>query len=329
MNFLEQLSAVTDWDMFTPVLEQILSKRKPAQPHGPGGRPAYHPLLLFKMLVVAKLYNLSDAELEFQCKDRRSFERFIGLTSADPIPDKNTVWNFRNALGESGVRQLFDFFNQTLAKRGVLTQNGTMIDASFVDVPRQRNTREENAQIKAGQTPEAWKSDANLLSKKDVDARWAKKNDETHFGYKNHIKADVGSKIILDYVVTDASPHDSQTFSQLVKPEDKAVYADSAYTGPHCEEVLRSAGVENRVMEKGARGRPLTETQKQTNTKKSATRVRVEHVFGWMTGVIGAMYQRYIGLTRNATGIGLTNLIYNLCRYEQIARLNLRPKAAK
>jgi IS5 family transposase len=281
------------------------------------------------MLIVAKLYNLSDAEIEFQCKDRRSFERFVGLTSADPIPDKNTVWNFRNAIGEAGVRALFEFFNQKLSEKGVLTQSGTMIDASFVDVPRQRNTREENAQIKEGQTPESWKADVNKLSKKDLDARWAKKNQETHYGYKNHIKADVGSKIIRDYAVSDAAMHDSQALPGLVTTEDKSTYADSAYVGEKCEEALRAAGVENRVMEKGVRGRELSDEQRETNAEKSAIRVRVEHVFGWMTGVIGAMYQRYIGQARNATGIGLTNLVYNLCRYEQIVRLNIRPVSAK
>ena len=34
------------------------------------------------------------------------------------------------------------------------------------------------------------------LAQKDLEARWAKKGAETHFGCKNHIKMDKASKII-------------------------------------------------------------------------------------------------------------------------------------
>lgn len=103
---------------------------------------------LFKTLVVRRFYNLSDEQTEHQVSDRLSFQRFIGWTPADKAPDANTLRDFREALILVGVfEQLFDLFEQRLQERGLLAQPGKLVDASFVDVPRQRNTREENAAI--------------------------------------------------------------------------------------------------------------------------------------------------------------------------------------
>jgi len=87
-----------------------------------------------------------------------------------------------------------------------------------VDIPKQRNSKEENDSIKAGKVPEEWEKEEqkNKLAQKDVDARWTKKNDETHYGYKDHVKVDKDSKVIVDYTITDASVHDSQELENLV-----------------------------------------------------------------------------------------------------------------
>jgi hypothetical protein len=67
-----------------------------------------------------------------------------------------------------------------------------MVDATFVEVPRQRNSREDNAKIKQGETPAEWLKQPRKLAQKDVTARWAKKNNQTFYGYKDHVK--VGEK---------------------------------------------------------------------------------------------------------------------------------------
>ena len=58
----------------------------------------------------------------------------------------------------------------------MFTREGRIIDATFVEVPRQRNRRAENAQIKAGQVPPEWQQEPHKLAQKDTDARWTKKN---------------------------------------------------------------------------------------------------------------------------------------------------------
>jgi hypothetical protein len=80
---------------------------------------------------------------------------------------------------------MFRTFNELLDKAGVFANEGKMVDASFVEAPRQRNNREENKHIKeTGTAPEEWKEEPNKLHQKDIDARWTKKNFVTFYGYK-------------------------------------------------------------------------------------------------------------------------------------------------
>ena len=199
-----------------------------------------------------------------------------------------------------------------------------MIDASFVDVPRQRNSREEDEEIKQGKVPESFQQNENRMEQKDVAARWAKKGEEVHYGYKNHVKADRTTKLIEDYEVTDASVHDSQAVEDLVEADDGIVHADSAYTGEAIETILEENGVTGEMYEKGYRHHPLTKAQKKRNRTKSAIKVRVEPMFGFMTQTMkGGLKLRWIGMPRITAGIGRLNLVYSLVRYEQILGVQL------
>ena len=324
-NSLSRLDALIDWESFRPSLEAAFST--PAK--GPGGPRANDPLKMFKALLVQRFYNLSDEQTEYQINDRLSFQQFIGWTLADKIPDANTFWDFREALVQAGVfEKLFALFDEQLRTCGLLAQPGKLVDASFVDVPRQRNTREENATIKEGKTPAEWEKQPAKLEQKDVDARWTKKNTEVHYGYKNHVKADAQSKLIEKYAVTDASVHDSQQLAPLVVSTDGAVYADSAYRSAEAEATLAQQQVTSHIHERAYRNRPLSDEQKESNRQKSKIRARVEHIFGYMSQSMKGFYLRYIGKRRNAAAVGLINLIYNLARYEQIVRLKLLPLRA-
>jgi len=324
-NPLSRLEAVIDWEGFRPLLEAALDT--PVK--GPGGPRPNDPLKMFKALLVQRFYNLSDEQTEYQINDRLSFQQFIGWTLADKIPDANTLWDFRETLTQAGVfEKLFALFDEQLRERGLLAQPGKLVDASFVDVPRQRNTRAENATIKGGGTPVEWTAQPAQQRQKDTDARWTKKNDERHYGYKNHIKADAQSKLIEAYAVTDASVHDSQMLEPLMDGSEGAVYADSAYRSAEAEGMLAQKEITSQIHERAYRNRPLTDAQKETNRQKAKIRARIEHVFGYMSQSMKGFFLRYIGKRRNAAAIGLINLIYNMARYEQIVRLQLIPLQA-
>ena len=122
----------------------------------------------------------------------------------------------------------------------------------------------------------------------------------------------------MSYSVTDASMHDSQTLDDLLQDQDKGqdLYADSAYVGQ--EDTLDKYQVKDQIHQKGYKNKPLTEQQKSTNTEKSKTRVRVEHVFGFMENSMGSMFFRKVGIRRAETTIGLMNLTYNMFRKIQL-----------
>jgi transposase, IS5 family len=278
-------------------------------------------VMMFKILILQRYYNLSDDQVEFQINDRLSFMRFLDLTIADDVPDSKTVWHFKEQLVDIElVESLFEVFILELEKLNLIINEGKIVDASFVETPRQRNSREDNATIKNGETPASFLENEHKLAQKDLDARWTKKNNINYYGYKNHVKVDSKSKIITGYLVTDASVHDSQVLDNLLdsKDEGQPLWADSAYTGENQEQIIEDKKMTNEVCEKGYKNKPLTQAQKDSNTEKSKTRSRVEHIFGFMEMSMNQMYLYCIGQKRTTAMIGLMNLTYNMFRKIQL-----------
>lgn len=315
---LERLNNAINWEIFRPTLNKVFKK----QAKGAGGRPPYDYLLLFKVLVLQRIYNLSDDQTEYQINDRMSFMRFLGLHLGDRVPDAKTIWLFRDTLTKANVvRVLFDAFNKQLEEANLITRTGTIVDATFVEAPRQRNSKDELDDIKQGKIPEEWQKPKNKhkLRQKDVDATWTRKGNQTYYGYKDHVKADADSKLITDYAVTTASTHDSQPMPEMINSKDNVIYADSAYWGKVVAGKLPK-DVINMIHERGTKVQPLTEEQRKNNKKKSKVRCRIEHIFGFMTNSMHGITVRSIGIERAAFNIGLSNLIYNLCRFEFLNR---------
>lgn len=321
---LEKLDNCIDFEIFRETLNEIYKKPEPKS--NAGAKP-FDYVLMFKILILQRLYSLSDEQMEFQLNDRMSFKRFVGLDFSHRVPDCNTIWNFKQALTQDdNERKLFDRFYSVLQENDLIVNEGKMVDASFHEVPRQRNSREENQIIKDGGIPESFKSNPHKAAHKDTDARWTKKNNVNYYGYKNHIKADAGSKFIDDYTVTVANVHDSQGLEQLLDEKDKgqSLYADSAYSGEAIEGLVSKAEMINQINEKGYRNNPLTKKQKANNQEKSKVRSRVEHIFGFMENTMKGSLIRTIGIARAQMNIGLTNLTYNICRAVQL-KINMHP----
>ena len=278
-NPLEKINEVIDFEMFRSLLEtELLNTSKKSN----AGAKPYDVVMLFKIIILQRYYGLGDQQVEYQILDRLSFKTFLGLTSGDKIPDEKTIWSFRERLtNQNIVEDLFSQFNTFLEDKNLIFNEGQLIDASFTVAPRQRNNREENKKIKEGKGNELWNDKPHKKSHKDIDARWTTKNGEKFYGYKNHAKVDNKGKFIKKYTVTDAAVHDSQALDDLLDEEDKGqdLYADSAYTGEKQEATISKYEMNNNVHEKGYRNNPLTEEQKASNTIKSKTRARVEHVF--------------------------------------------------
>lgn len=316
-NPLMQLNSIVDWECF----RETIYKHVPEKNRTKGGRPGFDKVMLFKVLILQDLYDLSDEQAEYQIMDRSSFLHFLGLAPGDRVPDQNTIWLFRENLTNSGgLDALFLEFGARIAQAGLLIKKGDIVDASIVSAPIQRNSRDENKTIKSGNIPEHWSD--KKRSHKDVDADWTKKNNTNHFGYKNHVKIDSGSKLITDFQTTAASTHDSQVLEDLIGLDDAGqhLYADSAYRSDKIEKMLKGYRIKSKIHEKGNRKSALSEEQKQRNKAKSKVRARVEHVFGWMHRAGHQIKVRVVGLTRATAKMTLTVLTYNMTRCEFLLR---------
>jgi transposase, IS5 family len=320
---LVRIDEVVPWDDFRPRLEAAW--RRPAEERkSPAGRKPWDAVAMFKAIVLCALYNLSDDQVEYQLRDRLSFMRFLGLGIEDKVPDAKTVWLYRERLAQAGVIEaLFEDFDGYLKKRGYLAMGGQIIDASIVPVPKQRNSRDENARLKDGETLEAWENQPAKRCQKDTDARWTKKYGKSHYGYKNHVTVDRRHKLVRRYHVTDAAVHDSQVLDEVLDPDNTAsgVWADSAYRSAAIETKLEEKGLKSRIHHKGHRDKPLTAREKRGNKTRSKVRARVEHVFGAQSNDMGGTLVRGIGLVRAKARIGLKNLAYNMRRLVQLERL--------
>lgn len=309
---LVKLNDVVKWDSFRKLLE----KARETERRSPAGRKPYDVILMFKILVLQSLYNLSDGQTEFQIRDRISFMRFLGLSLGANVPDEKTIWLFREQLTSADlIKPLFKQFDDFLRENGFAARKGQIVDATMVQVPRQRNSRDENKKIKDGEVPDDWNE--NKRRQKDTDARWTKKNNKTFYGYKNHVNTDVKHKFVRDYDVTDASVHDSNVFEGLLdgKNSSRDVWADSAYRSEEKLKELEKLGFREHIQRKGSRNRKLTQWELKGNHTRSKIRSRVEHIFGIQSMRAGNLILRCIGIIRAKTKIGLRNLAYNIDRY--------------
>ena len=96
-----------------------------------GGRPPYPTETMVRILVLKRLYNLSDEQMEYQLLDRMSYKRFCGLETATKVPDRTTVWTFENRIGEAGAQALFEGVSAQLLKKGFIARVGQIIDATW------------------------------------------------------------------------------------------------------------------------------------------------------------------------------------------------------
>lgn len=321
---LEKLDKVIDWKIFLPLINRAFDRERKSE----AGRKPYNRLLMFKLLVLQSLYNLSDNKVCFYAQDRLSFMRFLKIGLSEKVPDEKTLWSFREVLTQGKViERLFDKFEKYLSMHGLKASCGSMVDATVVEVPKQRNSREDNEEIKKGNTPESFEKNMYRKQQKDVDARWMKKDGKTYYGYKNHVNADVKHKIIRSYEVTSAEIHDSNCLMDLLESEmknnnEKKVWADNAYYSEAREKQLKEKGFESRMILRNYH-HPIGSDRDRENRRRSKIRKRVEHIFGFMVNSMGGKAIRGIGIVRAKAKIGLKNLTYNLCRYEQSIRLGV------
>jgi IS5 family transposase len=274
------------------------------EPEG-AGRPPYDPLMMFKALLLAQLYNLSDSALEEALNDRFSFRRFLGLALESDAPDHTTLCRFRNRLVEAGLAaRLFAEFDRQIEARGFVLKRGTMIDATMVEAaaspPRQSDG-----------------SDAE-----DPDAAFARRQGKagSTYGYKAHLGVDQGTRLIRSAILTPANVNETVVADALIRGDERAIYADKAYAKEERRKRLKAAGIKARIMHKSwGGGAPLSRWQKLHNRLIAPRRAEVETVIAIFKRRLGYSAVRYLGLLKNQAHLLLLAIAYNMRRAADLA----------
>ena len=201
---LVTIDQMVHWELFRPDLAAAYAAHRTAvrgrERTSEAGRPGADIIVVFKMLVIQSLYNLSDLATEQQCLDRLSFQRFLGLGLGDRIPDANTVWNLKEALKPNDLaKQLFRRFDDFLRNNGFEAHGGQIVDATIVRSPIRRDGKTVNEQVKNGDGEQVEEWSEHARPQKDIDARWVKKNSKSFFGYTDHVSVDVKHKFVRQY----------------------------------------------------------------------------------------------------------------------------------
>lgn len=333
---LEAYGRVVDFETFRQELVAALAYTSGAH----GGRPPFDPVMMLKILVIQTANNLSDERTEFLINDRLSFMRFLGLGLSDRVPDARTIWLFRERLTKAGaIARLFERFDGALRDAGYIAMSGQIVDSSLVAAPRQRNTKEEKDDIRAGRIPEAWKDRPAKLRQKDRDARWTVKFTKARpradgtvppvdiaipaFGYQNHISIDRRHGLIRKWLASDAATYEGARLREGLLDKSntaRSVWADTAYRSKANEAFMDKQGFVSQVHRKKPKGKSMPKAMRRANNLKSKVRSRVEHVFAEQKSRMG-LFIRTIGIARAATKIGLANLAYNMKRLIYLDRI--------
>lgn len=290
---LDRLSALVKWYRF----EKLLT---PLRDGGPG-RAAWPPLVLFKGLLLQSLYGLSDRELEEALSDRLSFRRFVGLGLEESVPDHTVLTRFRNLLvGEGLLEKLFGELDRQLEKAGVILKRGTMLDATLID---------------AVSTPPT-----AARPSKDADAGAVRRGKAGFtFGYKAHVGVDEGSGLIRTVITTPANVNDTVIADDLIRGDEKTVWADAAYDTHARRARLKAEGRKVRIARRANKHHPeLPARLKHYNRLIARRRAVVETTFATLKNRMKLTTIRYVGLAKASAQVTLAAIAFNMRRWAAI-----------
>ena len=140
---LEAIDRLVPWESFRADIEAVVLTPDEMRKSSAGRKPV-DAIVLFRMLVLQALNNLSDEQVEYQVGDRLSFTRFLRLGIEDRIPDGTTLWLFREKLAKADlIEKLFDRFDQHLGAQGYIARGGQIVDATIGGAPTAQHAQGE------------------------------------------------------------------------------------------------------------------------------------------------------------------------------------------
>ncbi|APA82383.1 IS5 family transposase [Francisella tularensis] len=277
-NKFVKLNKLVNFEKFRKTLKGIYTQDMTRQ-----GRPAYDCIMMFKLLLLGQWYSLSDRELASSLRLRIDFMYFTGFTPTSNLPDYSTVNKFRNLLIEKKkYKRLLKEFNKQLEALGLSINNakGAIIDATLVESAGRPNKHIDNP---VEDRKEDKTSIPDISYGKDTDARWIKKGSKSHYGYKVFASVDNKHGFIQTLHTESAEVYEAHRLETMLEDINcKHLLADKAYDTAANRDLLKANKINNRVLKKAVRNKPLTKRQKLRNILISKIRYKVEQCFGTM-----------------------------------------------
>ena len=311
-QFLQQIDALSHWAVFEKELHKVCKRSI----QDAAGRPAYNPLVLFKMMLLQTWYHLSDMGVEDMVNEHLAANAFCGLRVEDTVPDHSTLSRFRSELSEKrAMNRLLKQLNAQLECLGIeVRKGGGIIDASITPTAHKPHGK---ATYLLSDNPD---NPPSKVTKPGVDpaARWVKKGHKLHYGYKRHYLSDQATGLVLSVHSTSANVHDGQCIASCLDQVDltpgSRLLADKGYCSAKNRDLLRSRGLRSGIQRKAAKNSPLSKWEKRYNVLIGRSRYKIERVFGSIRRWFGRLSARYMGLAKTHGQHVLEAIAYNLYR---------------
>jgi len=272
------------------------------------GRDPWDPVLMFKLVFLQFLYDLSDRQLEEQATWNMMFKWFLGLSAEELPPDHTTLCRFRQRLGAEGFQRLFNQVVEQARAKGLVSDGLHIIDATHmtakVDLFRLKKEHRDGD------------DDDHYVDRNspDPDARFGRKTPKKGFyGYKCHVVQDAKSEFLVQVKTTPGNVSDGMVLPELAQPQAAELTGDKAYDSKANHAHLAALGVASGLLRRSPRpGRPR---------KSKQERPKIERKFAECKQFHGLRRARYWGLARVAIQTFMVALVVNLKRWVTLLKL--------
>ena len=275
--FLDEMDDVVPWVRLSALIA-------PHYPKVGNGRRPYPLETMLRIYFLQQWYQLSDPGAEEALYDIQSMRAFAGLElGRDAVPDETTILNFRHLLERHELtKALFEAVSGHLEDKGALLRGGTIMDATLIA---------------------ASPSTKNKSGKRDPEMSQSKKGNQWYFGMKAHVGVDARSGLVHTAGVTTGKTHDAKVMDNLIREDDRAVFADKGYVNENKKRAARRAGVYWGVKDQRKPGRQLSSSQRKRNRRNGSVRAKVEHIFRVLKCQFGYRKVRYRGITKDGAQV--------------------------
>ena len=293
-QFLKEMEQVLPWSALHALIAPHYYRETE---RGPGDPPIGLERML-RMYLLQQWYNLADAALEDAIYDSNAFRHFLGIDlGRESVPDATTLLGFRHLLEAKGLqKELFETINALLRERGLMMNQGTLVDASIIDAPSSTKNKDKSRDPQMHQT---------------------RKGNQWYFGMKAHIGVDLHSGLVHSLTGTAANEADVNQTATLLHGKEQQVYADAGYIGADKREELKDLNLTWRIAMKRGKLKamsegPLKELTEKIEHLKAKLRSRVEHPYHILKNRFGHRKVRYKGLKKNTDQLYVLFALANL-----------------